>query len=236
MKSFFSRLSGIMIAIIVLMLIVVFLGWSRIPDMIAGTLSKKTKVPVDIEDVILSFSSIEIEKFEMGNPPGSTLQKSFFAGSTKIKAPLRRYLDERIVIEEVILKDVYLGLEFPSPTNHKGNWQTIMNNLSASSSGDQKSNKSFLIKRIILSDINVDLLYQSEGKIRHLPPINHLEFTNITSEEGIPSAQLANIILKETLKSILQKENLQHLLEDILQSPLKSPTDFLKPLEGLFGQ
>jgi uncharacterized protein involved in outer membrane biogenesis len=237
MKSFFSTLSGIIIGIFVILLIVLFFGWSRIPDMLAHNLSKQMKVPVTIEEMTISLSSIGIEKLEISNPPGSILSKALSIGTTHIQAPILHYFDEQVVIDEVRLDEVYLGLEFQSTGNRsKGNWPTIMKNLNTSE-GHKKSEKSFLIKKLILSNIAVDLVYkEGGGKIQHLPAIDQLTFTNVTSQKGIPTQQLANVILQESLKSIFQKENLENMIKDVIESPTQAPKDLLQPLQQLFSQ
>jgi uncharacterized protein involved in outer membrane biogenesis len=232
MKRFLSMLSGIIIGAIVILVILLFIGWSRIPDILAHHLSKEMKVSVEVEDVNLSLKSIGIEKLEIGNPKGSLLPKAFSSDSIMINAPISNYLDKQIVLDEVLLDKVYIGLEFDAPGSKSGNWTTIMGNLKSANKGEKKG-KTVLIKKLILTGINLDLVYrQGGGKIQHLPPIKRMEFTNISSETGIPTQQISDIILSETLRSIFQRENLQNMIEGFMQSPSKGIENLIQPFKN----
>jgi uncharacterized protein involved in outer membrane biogenesis len=233
MKGFFSTVAGIIIVIVVILVILVFLGWSRIPDILAHHLSKEMKVLVEIEDVKLSMRSIDIEKLEIGNPSGYVLPKAFSANTININAPLRNYLDQEIIIDQILIDKVYLGLEFDSPRAKRGNWTTIMGNMKASQKPGGKG-KQALIRSLILTNISIDLAFKTEGgRIRRLAPIKRLEFKDVSTEKGIPTEQISNIILSEMLRSIFRLENLQNMLEDLLQSPQTPVNQFLQPLKKI---
>lgn len=240
MKKFFSTLAGVIIIALVVFVICLFLGWSRIPDMVASHLSKKMKVPVEIEDIRFTKNSVKIDTLEIGNPRGYTLQKAFSTDSLLISAPWTNYLDEKIIIDEIRFDQVYLGAEFDRPGTKNGNWTTIMQNYkdataSKSSSSSEKSGKSVLIKRLLLTNINVDLAYREGGvPLKHLPTISKIEFTNVTSEKGIPSEQITNLILQQAIRAIFEKENIQNMIEGFMQSPEKGIQNALSPLKDIF--
>ena len=52
--------------------------------------------------------------------------------------------------------------------------------------------------------------------VRKLKPIKRLELNNISSEGGIPTAQIMDIIMSEMLRNVFSKEGLQNMLEGIL--------------------
>lgn len=229
------RISGVIIILLLAIVIVGFIIWARIPDIVASSLSKKMQVTVEIEDINLTLQSIKVEKLEIGNPKGSILSKAFSSDQILIQAPASNYFKDEIVIDEIDIDKVYVALEFDSKGSSKGNWSTIMGNMK-SSSPPSKNEKNILIKRLILTNIDLDLVYRNEGgKVQKLPPIRRLEFTNVTSQGGIPSQQIMNVILKETLRSIFQKENLQNMLEGILENPKGGVQQLLEPFKGLLN-
>ena len=139
------------------------------------------------------------------------------------------------------MDDVYIGLEFDSPNNKNGNWTTIMNNMSKSTKEDSDQAKakgettSVLIKRLVITDLQIELAYKTGGKPnRKLRPIDRIELTNISSEGGIPTAQIMNIIMQETLRNIFSKEGLQNMLDGIL-NPQDSGGGVMNTLKGLFS-
>ncbi len=241
MRRFFSGLLGLVVVLILIAIIAVSIGWSRIPDMLASRLSEKMKVHVEIDDLNIAMQALNFQKVEIGNPAGSVLPKAFSAEQILVMAPLTHYLHKEIVIDEIDLDTIYVGLEFESTSNPKGNWTTIIQNLQSSGGGSSSSKskseggRSVLIKKLVLTNISVELLYRQKGKApKKLAPIKRLEFTNVSSEHGIPSAQITQVILQQMLKSVFSIEGLQDMLQDVLQ-PQNTLDSLLKPFKGILN-
>lgn len=207
--------------------------------MIASRLSKTLQVAVQIGDMDFSLNKIQIDNLEISNPRGYKLDHALTVQEIDIHAPLTGYLNKDIVIDEINLNNVYLGLEFASPKGATGNWTTIMGNAknAQDKSSPSTSDKTVLIKRLVLNNINADLLYQSDGKIRHLPTLPQIVLVNISSKGGNVTDQLMNSALGEMLKEIFIKENLKDALDTIFKNiPGSNPIkDALQPLKGLFN-
>ncbi len=238
MKTFVKSAVGLVVLVFIGALIILFIMWSRVPDILAGNLSKKLKVVVEIGDIDLSPRSIDIEKLEIGNPRGYSLPRAFAVDRIAINAPLTRYLHNDIVIDEIDLDNVYLGLEFDSPRGAQGNWTTIMHNAKAAQDSGGKSKKTVLIHRLVLNNIQTDLLYRTQGgKVRRLPVIKRMELNEISSEGGSLSDQLMNSALGEMIKQVFIQQNLKDLLDNVL-SPGQgnSPVDqAIKQFRGLLN-
>ncbi|HSW86480.1 MAG TPA: AsmA family protein [Rhabdochlamydiaceae bacterium] len=238
MRIFLKSLVTIIVIVIVAIIVIFFVTWSRVPDMLANSLSKKMKVPVEIEDVHLGMRSIEIDKLEIGNPKGSILPKAFSTDKILIRAPLMNYMHKQIVIDEVDLSNVYLGLEFEYMGSKKGNWSTIMNNFKESTkTSEQKNPRTVLIKKLIATNINIDLVYEKGGgKIQRLKPVDRMEFDNVTSEGGLPTEQITRLIVNQMLRQVFSMENLQDMLENILQNPGQGTLQkIFQPFKGVFN-
>lgn len=239
MRIFFKSLAGLIILCILAAGIVFFVVKSRLPDMIANKLSKTLQVPVEIGDMNFSFNTIKIDNLEIGNPRGYKLEHAFTVQEIVVHAPLMGYMSNDIVIDEIDLNNVYIGLEFESPKGTSGNWTTIMTNTQSAQdkSSQTASEKTVLIKRLVLNNINADLLYQSDGKVRHLPTIPQIVLVNISSKGGDLMDQLMNSALGEMLKEIFLKENLKDIMDQIFQQiPGGNPVQqVLKPFKGLFN-
>ncbi len=184
MRIFFSTLAGLIVIVLVAAVIVGFIFWSRVPDIVANNLSKKMKVAVQIDSFGLGWGKIDAKKIQIGNPQGSILAKAFTCDEIDVLAPFTNYLKNRVIIDEIDLQNVYLGLEFDSSSGTTGNWTRIMSNLENSmgknTSGSQGkgkkkpapegSSRSVLIHRIVLTNIDVDVVYRKEGgKVKRLP-------------------------------------------------------------------
>lgn len=141
----------------------------------------------------------------------------------------------------MLLADVYIGLEFDSPRSKRGNWTTIMNNVSKNTRSEQQKAKAkgkstkVLIKRLIITDLKIELAYKTGGRAnRKLRTIDRIELTDISSEGGIPTGQIMNIVMQETLRNIFSKEGLQNMLEEVLK-PSGSDRNTIETLKGLFS-
>ncbi len=253
MKTFFSTLAGLIVIVILAAVVVGSIYWSRLPDMVASSISQKLKVPVQIDSFGIAWGEIDAKKITIGNPPGSLLAKAFSVDEVDVIAPFTRYLNHHIVIDEIDLKNVYVGLEFDSASGTSGNWTRIMANLQKSigattkseSQGKKKkskqpqspspSNRSLLIHRIILTNIDVDVVYRKEGgKVKRLPRIPRMELTEVSSEGGLPMDQILNSVLGEMLKQVFIKENLKNMIQEFLNTP--SPIQqYIQPFKGFFN-
>ena len=231
---------------IILFIIAFLIVWKTAPDIISSSLSKKMQVEVKINDIAVSSDTVNIDKLQISNPKGSPLPTAFSADNIKVSAPVLNYLKDEIVIDSIEINQVYMSLIFTSPTATSGNWSTIIDNLKKSSPPEPKEKvevkekgkakkdktKSVLIKKLILTNINADLIYLLQGTTpKKLTPIPRLEFTNVSSESGISLDQITNLILEQTLKSVLEKENLQDIFKKTL-----SPNGILDKITSPFKQ
>lgn len=238
MNRWVKGIGGLVLLGIIGGAIFLFLLWSRMPDIIASNLSKKLKVGVDIGNMSLSMNAIGVDKFQIYNPPGFKLPKAFSADHIEIEAPVLHYLKDDIQIEEIVVSDVYIGLEFDSPQSTKGNWSMILKNTESAQkeSTPSASQKTVFIKRLLLTNIQADLLYQSDGKVRSLKPIKQIELKNISSQGGNIGDQLMNSALGQAVKEIFVQENLKDVFDQFMNIPGNPVKEYLGPLKSLFGQ
>ena len=246
MKAFLSTVVGLIVVVVLAAVVVGFVFWSRLPDMAANNLSKKLKVPVEIDSFGLSWGKLDAKNIQIGNPPGAILAKAFTCREIDVLAPFTNYLNKRIIINEIDLQDIYLGLEFDSASGTSGNWTRIMKNLQDSTQADQgklskskekkgSPERSVLIHRIVLTNIDVDVVYRKEGgKVKKLPRIPRIELTEVSSEGGFPMDQILNSVLGEMLKQVFIKQNLNNMIKSLIDTP--SPIQkYVEPFKGFFN-
>lgn len=236
MKTFLASIVGLVVVIA----IALFIGYARLPDFLANQVSKKLQVPVNIGTISLALKGIKIKNIEIGNPPGTLRPQAFKCQEIDVHVPLTRFFSKHIVIDAITVNNVFLDLEFDSPSGTKGNWSKIMGNLQASrSQGPKKpttgrSGRSVLIRSLVLTNIDVDVIYLNDsGKVKHLPRIDRIELNDISSEEGVPMDQILNSVLGQMLKSIFVKENLKNMMQDLIQNPPSGLQKFVSPFKDL---
>jgi len=203
--------------IIVVAVLAAIIGWNVAPSVIGSTLSKKMGVDVKIGDFDLTTKQMRVDFVQIGNPKGSTLPKALSVDEIRVNAPLTNYMKDAIVIDEVILDDVYLSLEIATPASIAGNWGKIIDNMNKSSGPSEPETKSkdekgtsVLIKKLILTNVNVEVVNGLMGNsVTKLDTIKRLEFDNVSSDSGVPIEQIIALIMAQTVKgsvgSILEK-------------------------------
>ena len=227
---------------IVALVLIGIIGWNTLPSWVSKALSKRAEVPVSIGSIHLLSPGVAVKRIQVGNPPNSILPYALQVATLQVNTPLTRFFDDRIVIDLMTLNDVYLGLEFESQGSTNGNWSTIMRNLKQSTGKEkataQEKGKttSVLIKKLIITNLNIDLVYQrGDRRVRKLKPIKRIELNNISSEGGIPTAQIMDIIMSEMLRNVFSKEGLQNMLDGVL-SPGGKADSIQGSLKGLFSK
>jgi len=231
----------IIFGVIVVLVLVGIFCWNMLPSWISHKLSERAQVSVSIEAIRLGTSSIKVDNIRVGNPPGSVLDTALEVKSLYIGTPFSNFFDDNIVIEEMRLDDVYLGLEFESQRSSKGNWSEIMQNVKDSTEKEKQEasakgkSTSVLIKKLIITDLKIDLAYRTGDKgVRRLRTIDRIELNNISSEGGIPTAQIMDIVISEMLHSVFSKEGIQNMLDNIVPGG-KSGGGAMDTLKGLFS-
>jgi uncharacterized protein involved in outer membrane biogenesis len=242
MRTFLTSIVGFVVVIAIVIAIALFIGYSRLPDYLANQVSKKLQVSVDIGSISLGLKGIKIKNIEIGNPSGAVQPQAFKCQEIDVQTPLTHFFKNHIVIDAITVRNVFLDLEFDSPSGTKGNWSKIMGNLQTSSRQESKkpkvngSGRNVLIRSLVLTPIDVDVVYLNDsGKVKHLPRIDRIELNDISSEEGVPMDQILNSVLGQMLKSVFVKENLKNMLQDLIQNPPSGLQKFISPFKGLFG-
>lgn len=233
MKSFCFGLVKLVVIILLALIIFAFIAKSRLPDIVSNNLSKKINVPVQIDDIHLNWNRIDIDKITIGNPSGSVLPKAFSCDRLFSLAPFTNYLKRHVIIDQIEIDNVYLGLEFKSPLSTDGNWSKIIDQITTSSTSNFRT---VLIRRLILTNIDVDLVYLSEGNsVKRLRHIDRIELNDVSSEEGIPANQITSLVIQEMIKHVLLEQNLQNLIKDVIKSPEKGIKKILNPFKKIFN-
>ena len=232
------NLRAIFVSFILIIVTALFISWNYIPYWISSSLSKKIGVDVSISYINLTPFSIKIYDLEVENPSKFQLKKALEVAKIETQTPATTFFKDEITIDKIALTNAYLGLEIESPTNTKGNWTYLIDQLNSSikSSSTGEGKKKFFIKKLTVDNLNIDLLVKSQGgKIKKIKPIAHMEFNNISSEGEFPVGQLTSIIMSSILKEVFSPENLTNMLKDTFTNPAQGASDLFNTLKSLFS-
>lgn len=226
-----------LIAFVLLLVILYYFALSRTPDMLANHLTKKIGVAISIDAIKpKGLSEINVDTLEIANAQGYTLPKAFSARTIELHAPITAYFQDQVVVDQINVDDIYLGIEFDTTSSITGNWTQLLHHYQTEAHLDANDGKRVLIKKMIFTNINSDLIFHSQGgKITKLPTIPRIELTNISTEGGLPIDQLTSSILGQMLKQAFMQYHLNNMIQGLIESPGKALELFIKPFQGIFN-
>ncbi|MCB1118120.1 MAG: hypothetical protein KDK50_06035 [Chlamydiia bacterium] len=232
---FFAWLISVILFILLLCVGASFYIYPRLPYYLSKNLSEKFQVPVHVNTIDVNKNMILLQGIDISNPKQSTLPTALKVAKTSVEAPLTNYLKKNIVIEQIQLDDIYASIEFYTKGNTEGNWTVLIDNFDSNnkfgSSQDKQPSGNVLIKKLIMTNINIDLkLYGKD--VNRLSPIPRLEFENVGTEEGFPVEEITEIIIQKLIQQIFSLQGLSNMFKSVIQAPEKAATGILK---GLFG-
>lgn len=224
-----------------IVLIALLIGWVILPGQFSNSMSNKLLVSVNIRHIPFSFNPLGIDHVSIGNPKEyNDLQKALTVGSIRVMTPVKNYFEEQIVIDEILIDTVYLGIQFESLARlDKGNWSQIASNLKQTSSSDEKRrgkegrNPSILIKKVVIRNVQAELLYgHDRKKAEKLPLIKEMTFTDLNSDEGAPMGQILNSILAQMIITTTAQKQID-VFKNLFNLPGKAGNVLEKAGEGL---
>ncbi len=181
-------------------------------QILSNNLSEKFQVPVKVEQVDFKPASISIQNLTVSNPPKAKEPTAFKARQIDITAPYRAYLKDPILIDTVLIQDVYVDVEIYDQSKTKGNWQTLLANLKRDRTKFFVLEKTSVIKNLILTNIHIQII-MPDGKKHVVPLIKRLEFKDVSSEKGIPIDEITEIVMQKLMGNLFLQKSIQTIIE-----------------------
>ncbi|MCK4934984.1 MAG: hypothetical protein KAR79_05300 [Simkaniaceae bacterium] len=224
-----KKLLLIFASFLLLCIIAFYCLWEFKVPILAKVLQRKLGVPVTIEALHFHKDQIKIDGLIITNPVRAKTPIAMTVKTVTIDAPYNRYVHDPIVLDKVHLKKVFLNIEFYTKNQEEGNWVTIMHDTSIDYVTPLRIKRSLTIKKLLLTNINMDLFLAGSSK-KTLTPIKELSFTDITSEKGIPIHELTEIIVQNLINQVFVLRGLKAIIETpkIIIEGLFAPFRWLK--------
>ncbi len=206
---------GWKIAVLLILAVLVFFWLIRVP-ILNSALSNRLGVKISVRWIGLWPSRMNLHNFEVENPPGFK-GSAFEAKQVACYYSLSELFGDPTVIDRIEIDQSILRIDFTSPLSVANNW-TVLGQMMPK----QKSNSKVLIRKLTLTDFDVEIHganYLVSPKQTHF---DSLEFDDISSQEGFPTARLVRLIF--------QTAGIGQYIENLF-NPEKDIEEALSPLQ-----
>ena len=204
--------------ILIILASLVFVWLIRAP-LISSYLSKKLRIEISIRWIGVWPTYMNIHGFAVKNPPGYH-EKAFKAEEITCRYNLGQLLGNPTVIDSIEIKNPVLRIDFTNPLGTANNWTALAERMP-----ERKSRSNVVIRKLILTNFNVEI-YGANLLVK--PKQTHfdrLEFDEIDSQQGFPTARL--------IRMIFQSSGIDQYLQDLF-NPEQNIQNLLSP-QKIFG-
>jgi len=222
----FRLLLKLFFFIIVIAIIVGIFFWGHRAHYLSRYLSKVLNTPTKIEKLHFKKNDLLIEGVHIFNPKKSKLEEAFATEKIRITTEPKKLFAKNIIIEEIVIDAPYIGVELYSADGKQNNWSLMLNQIKSSGS-QEPSDTTYLIRHLVLTDVNVHIYNNITGETIDSKPIPKIELKNIGSKKPMSSKMLLAAIMKEVVKEATKKQGLPGIIEGIKELPQK-----LKEISG----
>lgn len=225
------KLFSVFFFFFLLLLLIFSIGWANRTTLFCHFLSHQLQVPVHLDTLQVSLQQVSASKLLIENPPHSQTSTAFSSETVILNGTLEEVLGSTLTIEEIRLKNIFVGIEFYDPDKQRTNWTQL---LTISRPSDPHS-KNYLIRKLILENLTVEVI-QANGDRKQYPTIERIELHQINHESGFPIEEIEKAIFKLMLQDLFKQLDLEQLLNILPAGILPAPLPqggLLKPLPGL---
>jgi len=225
------------VVILVILLIIIFGGtfivWRQLPQLVSYMIAQQTHTHVHINAIRFRQDEIHFDTIIIDSPEGGTIQKALKVEELIIKAPFTAYTKSPVIIPEVILNNIYLGIEFYNKERTKGNWVTIMSDIDEEPQEKKEVKKPQtggqyldekgdygLIKDLDMNTLNIELKLHNESPVK-LSTIKNVHFKDVRTDNGQIGKELTQIIIQKMMYSVFIMKGIKtviNLPKDVIET------------------
>lgn len=173
---------GIIAALIIL--------WTIKAPIVSSYLSKTLGMRVSVATVSIGPSRSKMKYFKIDNPHKYKSQYALKAESIRTSYQWKELKDNPTIIDRIEIDQIDLAIEFANVLGTKNNWSDLISRMP-----EKKENaKEVIVKKLILTNMRVDIRGMGLSAKRQTRTIDRMEFTNVSSHEGFPMRELISQI------------------------------------------
>ena len=191
-------------------------------------LTHQMRVDVRLGRILMRPTYTKIHNFRIKNPKGYHKKTALSVKEIDMEYKLSELFDTPSVTNEIVMKDIFLGIYFKNLIGSENNWQDIVDNIPKA----KKSAKPSVVKKLTMENLTVEIWGKGfNAALKKKVLIPSLTFTDIDSEQGFPTEQLiAAIFGSAGIKEYVKK----HFSPDGILKDIFSPFSMRENEEGSF--
>jgi hypothetical protein len=176
-------------------------------------------------DIGLTSGSVELGGLQVENPQGFDTKQFLGLGKGRVAVTLGTLMEDTVELPELTLRDIDMSLERKEGT---ANYQPILDHLArlnssaAPTAAPTEGGKKFIIRKVSIEDINVEVQLTSVAAARTRVPvmIEKIELTDLgtDSDRGVLLSELTGIITRAILTAVVRKAG--HVLPGVVAQEL----------------
>ena len=203
------------IAVLVILILVAVVGIAFYLDTIAkgaietgATYALGVQTTLDEADIGVFAGDFTMKGLSVANPEGFQSDHFLQLGEGYVDVSMGSLRQETVELPILTLTTVNMTLE---KKGGESNYKVILDNLKRFESGEQtepggekEAGKTFVIKEVVISDINVEVdLFGVGGDLnRARVPIDEIRLTNVGAD-GADTAEVTNVIIKAIMAAVM---------------------------------
>ncbi len=230
-----KKLRKIIVTLLVLILVAVLIVMLTLDQLVKTGVEKGATFALGVDttlgsaDLSVLGGGIALDRLRVANPQGYESAQFFAMNHAEVEVALGSLMRDTVEVPLVAFQGIEVSLE---KRDGKANYKVILDNLGRFESGapapqepvaEKKGGKRLVIRKLLIEDVkvSVDLLPIGGSLTRQDVTIPKIEMTNVgsDSDRGVLVADVAGIVIKAVLKSIID-------------SGIDLPGDMLKELSG----
>lgn len=204
-------------AIFIALGLVAYLAWNARASIASHLIEKNLGTPVTIQSLELDRTGAQINRFTIYNPSGFRSRSAFEAQTIDIDTTLKQLRADPLTIHRIEMNRLLITIE----EGKKGstNWDQILAHKSKPSS----SNRGWLIKKLVLTDLTVQVI-KANGSVKRYPTLKRMEFNNLSDQTGFPVDEIEKAIFNQMMMNLIRNLNLQKIINPLLPQGASLPS------------
>lgn len=211
--------------------LLLFYLWADRSSLLARRIEKALHVPVDLEDLELSWDRVVLRNLVIHNLPDSQLQPAFSAETLTLTFQIKDLWNQPTTLQSIVIENPQVSVEMYNKTGSDNNWKRMLGKSSLDTEGEKPAAASspsavpgkstYILKHVRIDNTQVVALNHALSSRPFRPrPIRSIELKELSDGRPLPIDQIVRVIALALLDQIDSLPGLTQILVEELPSQI----------------